>query len=339
MRLLAILLLVLVGGCATQPESARPKAMFVIVDGISADTLERVATPNIDEIAGSGGYTRSWVGGDVGTESESPTYSAVGYNSLLTGTWANKHNVYSNKVRNPNYDYWDIFRVARHVAPGLRTGLFSTWTSNRTQLLGDGLAAAGGTKLDFVADGFENDLERFPKGGERHRIQRIDEHVVGAAAQHITEHGLDLSWVYLQYPDNVGHETGDGHQFDEAVRWADQQVGRLWQAIVERQSKHHEDWLLVVTTDHGRTAESTTSRRGRVIPKGHGHGGQSPRERTTWIATNSRRLNGRFESNPPIVDIMPSILVHLGIEIPDKVQAGLDGASFIDNTVPENYPK
>ena len=322
-------MLILVGGCSVNSEPPAPKAVFVIVDGIPADTVERVATPNIDQITRTGGYTRSWVGGDVGTESESPTVSAVGYNSLLTGTWANKHNVYSNKVRDPNYDYWDVFRVVKHVAPCRTTGLFSTWTNNRTQLLGNGLAEAGGDKLDYVADGFENDPERFPKEGKRHRIQRIDEHVVGEAARHIEDHDIDLSWVYIEYPDDVGHETGDGHAFDEAVRWADEQIGRLWLAVVERQRNHNEDWLLIVTTDHGRTAESTLSRRGRVLPAGANHGGQSVRERTTWIATNSQRLNTRFKTEPPIVDIMPSILAHLGVEIPIPVKAGLDGRTFI----------
>ena len=76
-----------------------PKALFVIVDGISADVIESTFTPNLDAIASSEGYTRSTVGGEIGTASESPTISAVGYNSLLTGTWANKHNVYTNSIK------------------------------------------------------------------------------------------------------------------------------------------------------------------------------------------------------------------------------------------------
>ncbi|MDP4941721.1 MAG: alkaline phosphatase family protein, partial [OM182 bacterium] len=60
------------------------------------------------------------------------------------------------------------------------------------------------------------------------------------------------------------------------------------------------------------------------------HGGQSLRERTTWIATNSQRLNSNFESLPGIVDILPSILDHLTIVPPPKIAAQLDGVSFVD---------
>jgi hypothetical protein len=65
-------------------------------------------------------------------------------------------------------------------------------------------------------------------------------------------------------------------------------------------------------------------------PNGNDHGGQSERERTTWIVTNSDRLNERFEQEPAIVDILPSVATHLGLAIPDSVARELDGQSFID---------
>ncbi|MFM2250343.1 MAG: hypothetical protein RLZZ358_1270, partial [Bacteroidota bacterium] len=70
------------------------KVVFIILDGIPAQDLERVATPNLDQIASQGGYARAYSGGEAGGFSESPTISAVGYNTLLTGTWAHKHQVW-----------------------------------------------------------------------------------------------------------------------------------------------------------------------------------------------------------------------------------------------------
>ncbi|MDV7401056.1 alkaline phosphatase family protein, partial [Arthrospira platensis SPKY1] len=109
-------------------------------------------------------------------------------------------------------------------------------------------------------------------------------------------HGPDLSWVYLEYPDDVGHRLGDGPELDDAVQMADRQVQRIWEAVKKRQALG-EDWLIVVTTDHGRDPQS-----------GKNHGGQSERERTTWIATNAAGLNPRFTAGEPaITDIAPSI--------------------------------
>jgi arylsulfatase A-like enzyme len=99
----------------------------------------------------------------------------------------------------------------------------------------------------------------------------------------------------------------------------DDHIGAVWKSITERQEVHDEDWLIVVTTDHGRDAETGTS-----------HGGQSERERTIWIATNSNRLNSHFQEMPGIVDIVPSIAAHLGLTMPDTIRQQLDGQSFID---------
>jgi predicted AlkP superfamily pyrophosphatase or phosphodiesterase len=304
--------------CATYSPPV-PKAVFIIVDGIAADVFESVATPNLDGIAAHGGYARAYVGGAVGEASESPTVSAVSYNNLITGTWANKHNVWDNAISDPDYRYWDIFRIAKTYDPSLKTALFSTWTDNRTKLIGDGLAAAGGNKLDYYFDGLDLDTEQFPVDDEGLYIRDIDTLVAADAARYIAENGPDLSWVYLQYTDDAAHFYGDGPQLSDAIQFMDQQVGLIWKSIQQRRTNHNEDWLLIVTTDHGTIPET-----------GNDHGGQSERERTTWIVTNSDRTNARFNENPGIVDILPSIATHLGLTIPESVASELDGQSFID---------
>ncbi len=316
MKTIIFVLMAMLTGCVVD---AKPKAIFIVVDGVPADVVEGVATPHLDSISGRHGYTRAYVGGAVGEESESPTISAVGYSSLLTGTWSNKNNVWDNSINDPNYDYWDIFRIAKAHDATLHTAIFSTWTDNRTKLLGDGLPEAGGHKLDYYADGFELDTGRFPHDAKADYIRNIDALVTEEAAAYVEANGPDLAWVYLQYTDDVAHDYGDSAELVAAVQLMDAQVGKIWAAVRKRQQSTKEDWLVIVTTDHGRDAET-----------GKEHDGQSERERTIWIATNSKALNAHYHELPAIVDVLPSIATHLQLMMPETVRGQLDGQSFID---------
>ena len=304
---------------------AQQKAVFILLDGIPADVIERVETPALDEIARQGGYSRAYVGGEKGGYTETPTVSAPGYMNMITATWANKHRVRDNAVENPNYHYWNIFRVAKKVNPDLRTAVFSTWEDNRTKLIGEGKPEAGGSLLDYWFDGFEHDTVQFPHRPDRKFIFEIDEHVSKEAAGYIAAKGPDLSWVYLEFTDDIGHKFGDGEEMDDAVKKADNQVKRIWEAVKEREKELGEKWMIVITTDHGRNPED-----------GKSHGKQSERERTTWIVTNSKHLNPRFDNQPAIVDIMPSILRHMDLEIPAQVKAEMDGIAFISDISIDN---
>ena len=99
----------------------------------------------------------------------------------------------------------------------------------------------------------------------------------------------------------------------------DAQVGRIWKAIRYREEHYKEQWLIVVTTDHGRDEQT-----------GRGHGGQSARQRGTWIVTNAPRLNdyARY-ATPGIVDIMPTIARWLGVRMPVAVEREVDGVPLI----------
>ncbi len=294
------------------------KAVFILLDGIPADVIEKVSTPVLDEIAAAGGYARAHVGGELGGRTETPTISAPGYMSLLTATWANKHNVRGNYNQSPNYAYWNVFRIVKSVDASRKTALFSTWLDNRTVLVGEGRPGAGDFRLDHTVDGFERDTVAFPHDPASRYIQAIDERVTTEAADYIAAKGPDLSWVYLQHTDDAGHANGDSDAFFTAVQQADARVGRIWAAVKQRQALG-ENWMIVVTTDHGRDART-----------GKGHGGQSERERTTWIVTNQSGLEAHFTSGTPaIVDIVPSILQHLRITVPAAVAKEMDGVSFL----------
>jgi predicted AlkP superfamily pyrophosphatase or phosphodiesterase len=316
--LIALLSVSIACVCTAQVPEKKPKAVFVILDGVPADVIEKLALPTFGEIAKTGGFARAYVGGVKGTYNETPTISAPGYISLLSGTWAHKHNVWDNDISHPNYNYWNIFRIAENVNPKIQTAIFSTWLDNRTKLIGEGLEQAGSVILDYKFDGLEHDTIKYPHNKDASHIRKIDEAVCNEAARYILNNAPDLSWIYLEYTDDMGHRFGDSRQFYDAVKNADAQLKKVWESIKVREEKFNEDWLLIITTDHGRDAV-----------EGKNHGGQSDRERTTWITTNSKKLNDRFKQNPAIVDILPSISNHLQLPIPDTISRELDGVPFI----------
>lgn len=295
------------------------KTIFILVDGIPADVLEKVPTPALDSLSKVGNYKRAYVGGDKGTYSESPTISAVGYNSLLTGTWAHKHNVWDNDIKEPNYQYPTIFRLFKNQYPQKKIAVFSSWLDNRTKLVGEGLAATGHITVDFHADGYELDTVRFPHDKARNFMLAIDNKVVEEASAHIRRQAPDLSWVYLEYTDDMGHMYGDSEPFYEAVKKMDAQIGKIAEAVSYRQQKHKEEWLIFVTTDHGRDEQT-----------GKSHGGQTFRQRSTWMVTNAPKLNTyAYYYTPAIVDIMPSIARFMNISIPLEISRELDGVPLL----------
>lgn len=299
--------------------AAAQKVVFVHIDGVPADVMEKVATPRLDAIAASGAYLRAYVGGEKGGYSQTPTISAPGYNTLLTGTWGNKHNVWDNAIRDPNYHYWSVFRFVEELAPDKKTAVFSTWQDNRTKLIGEGLAATGYLGLDYHFDGFEHDTVQFPHDPKRFFIHQIDEHVVQEASRYIRQEGPDLAWVYLEYTDDMGHAFGDSEPYYQAVRMADAQMGKLWQAIQYRQAQFKEEWMLIVTTDHGR--DSLT---------GKHHGGQSDRERSAWMVIGGASPNAYARQTvPAMVDIAPSILRFMRLPIPRERMRELDGVPLL----------
>lgn len=305
--------------CQNQgPEPVR-KTVFIIVDGIPEDVLREVETPHLDNITDQGALLPAYVGGEPGTYTETPTISAVGYNTLLTGTWVNKHNVWDNDIADPNYQYWSIFRLFKEQYPHRKIAIFSTWLDNRTKLIGTGLDATEQLEMDYHFDGFEHDTLKFPHDEAATYIRDIDNLVADEAARNICTHAPDLSWVYLQYTDNTGHQFGDHPVFYESIRLMDDQVGRIWHAVQEREKNHNEKWLVIITTDHGRDADT-----------GKDHGGQSERERSTWIVTNQGDINQYGQNNRlGIVDILPTIADFMDISIPKYRAVELDGVPFI----------
>jgi predicted AlkP superfamily pyrophosphatase or phosphodiesterase len=297
-------------------QAQNKKVLFIIADGIPASELEKASKPGFDAIINKGAYLSCYVGGEKGGLTESPTISAVGYNSLLTGTWTNKHGVVDNAIKNPNYNYPTIFKVFKEAYPNKKIGVFSTWLDNRTKLVGDGLAQTNYLRVDYHRDGYELDTVQFPHDKKAFYIHLIDEKVVAQASQVIKDSAPDLSWVYLEYTDDMGHRYGKSPELDTAISMLDQQMQKIMQAVSYRENNFNEDWLVIITTDHGRDALT-----------GKNHGGQSDSERNTWLIMNKKPANEVVKT--AIVDIFPTIATYLNVQLPIPVAQALEGVSLL----------
>jgi len=303
-----------------RPPARTRKVVFIIADGIPADVLQKANLPTLKQLIAAGSYLPAHVGGDLGAYTQTPTISAPGYMDLLTGTWGYKHNVWDNDVKAPNYHYPSIFRLLKEQQPKKRIGIFSTWLDNRTKLLGEGRPDAGNLHFDYHADGYELDTVAFRHDKQSLYTHAIDDKVVAEAAQCLRTQAPDLSWIYLEHTDDVGHRYGDSPQQQQALGYLDAQLAQVQAAIQYRTQRYPEDWLLVLTTDHGRDAAT-----------GRGHGGQSARERATWLVLTTKDLNAYARRSTPvaIVDVLPTVARFLQLPLPQATQRELDGVSLL----------
>jgi len=319
-----VLNIILVALLCTNVLAASPKtrkAVLIVVDGIPAPTMERLQPPTLMAIARQGHYHRAYCGGEIGSYSETPTVSAIGYTNILTGTWMNKHNVTGNDNLSPNYHYPTLFRIAKDQQRPVTTALYSSWIDNRTVLLGENKDETRNLTIDYVFDGYDQDKTNYPDEKDDLHIQKIDGRVCQEAARSIRTDAPDLSWIYLWYTDDAFHAQGHGTVTDKAVMTVDEQLAPVWEAIQYRMREKDEEWLVIVVTDHGRTFD------------GHHHGGQSADERTVWMITNQRRTNRQF-FRPTLshVDINPTICQWMGFQVAEEVALERDGISFIGKT-------
>jgi len=226
--------------------------------------------------------------------------SGPGWSSLLTGVWPDKHGVTDNSFRGKRYDeYPDFLTRIERVRPELNTFAAIDW-------LPLGADADGGPVIGDAPD------SKFVVDGDVLTWPGADSAVVAASVEQLRASDPDALFVYLGNPDEASHESGSiGIEYREAIALADRHIGMLLDAMRARPTFADEDWLILVSTDHGRTAEG-------------GHGGDSPEESTIfYIVSGPSALLGAPAEPPRIVDVPVTALVHLGIAIDPAWQ--LDG--------------
>jgi hypothetical protein len=204
------------------------------------------------------------------------TVSGAGWSTIATGVWPDKHRVTDNSFSNPNYaQYPDFMSRLEASRPQESTLVVGTWNPIPDTIFGEA-----------------TDL-RVRGGG--------DEGTAAKAADYLKNGNPDATFVHLDDIDGAGHNSGSASAaYAQAHATADARVKTLIDAIHARKSFAKEDWLIVVTADHGHT------------PTG-GHGGPTALERQTFVIANGKGIAPQTRQDVKIVDIAPTVLAHQGL--------------------------
>lgn len=284
----------------SQHSIAEQKVLLVGIDGLQFETLQVINPPNFRRLQ----IKPAYVGGVTGDASEQETSSPNGWASILTGVWATKHGIFKYEEKPISSDTPSIYKILKQSSPSIKTGCIAYWS-----VICETLVKADQSFIDYKSDG-END----------------DDIVRKASA--FMQSGGDFTFVQLDNVDTVGHSVGFGKQYNASVVDADRQLGILLDKVEQLQAASGDDWLVLVTTDHGRDS------------KGKDHGAQTRLEKTSFIASN-KSLNVEFSSspavfnsafnnlysNPAVTSIAPTVIRHMGLSLQREWM--IDGSPLI----------
>jgi predicted AlkP superfamily pyrophosphatase or phosphodiesterase len=217
-----------------------------------------------------------------------PTVSGPSWSTLLTGTTAQVHKVVDNDFKDHNLAQApDLLSQAKALKPEVTTYAAAGWPP----LIDP--ADTGPVIATRLKDQEDGSHLIFIRDGETHGYEKIDREVATHALETIEKTGPDVSYLFFCGADEAGHIHGtlEGPYFD-AIERIDTIVGNLYEVIAQRNHALNENWLIVVTTDHGHRDEG-------------GHGGDSEQERASFVIAHA--IGAPHPSWP--ADIKPEELV------------------------------
>ncbi|WP_187292864.1 alkaline phosphatase family protein [Beutenbergia cavernae] len=265
----------------------RPKVLVVGWDGVRDDTLRQMAPEAISEIASRGRWwTTTLPDVDI-----APTMTAVGWSTILTGVWPDRHEVLGNDdTYHLLHRYPDMLTRAFCARPDIATYAATSALIFGTDF-GPGPVLGPGVRTMTWFD-----RRTYPGG-----FADTDVLVADDAERRLGTQEHDFSFVYLGETDSAAHAHGVGSRYEEAIARQDARLARMVQAIRARPTFDDESWLVMLTTDHGHRDEG-----------GHGRG--------SWQERQSFVVAGLLDGSPATwateaanVDIAPTAWAHLRV--------------------------
>ena len=298
-RLASTLLTALCFASAVTAADPAKKVLYIGIDGTRFDAIEKAETPNLDALVKEGIYSPTClILGDRYRKND--TVSGPGWSSILTGVWADKHGVHNNTFVGMNYkEFPHFFARLKEVRPDAKTASLVTWEPIHKHI----------TSAADVSINYEQ-KEHGVLDYDRYDTQATEETV-----KQLTEQNPDAVFLYLGQVDVAGHAKGfhpSVPDYIAAIERADKLVGRAVAAVKGRKTYAGEDWLILVTSDHG--GKGT----------GHGSGHNTPEILNSFlIVSGTSAFRGQFAEQVYLVDAPVTALAHLGVKA--KEEWKLDG--------------
>lgn len=273
------------------------RLLLIGIDGCRPDALESAQTPHIDALIRNGCWTKTTqiLGERYG---KNDTISGPGWSSFLTGVWADRHGVHDNTFEGRKFDeYPHLFQRIRQAYPKALLGSFVDWAPIDRFIVQD-----ADVRVVLPSEGAD-------------QYARHDKVLARSAVEFLSKPDAHAAMVYFGATDETGHAGGfhpNVPEYISAIEQTDALVGELIDAVNNRPNSKQENWLVVVSTDHG----------GKN--KGHSDGHSVPEIRTTFlIVSGNAAQKTPITQQTYVVDVAATGLAHLGIAI--RPEWKLDG--------------
>ena len=280
------------------PPPLEPKVLMVMIDGFIPDVIPLTDTPAMDWLLPGSAWS-------MGCRAESTTISGSGWSSFLTGVHWDKHGVADNDFADTHYDaYPHIFALVHEALPDALVAGCQSW-----EPIEEGLVEPGEPDYHsfYNYDDYSDDY--FDEASP-------DRYCGEDVAEWAATTDADLYVIQFGDTDGVGHGWGYGAEYPEyqaEITEVDGFVLDILDAIDGRATRMDEDWLVLVSADHAGD------------PLLH-HGWNIPSHRLTpMIVAGDSVEPGEIWPAPQTVDVVPTALQHLGVELDTWPEWDLDG--------------
>ena len=263
MRLILTTCLLVLAALTTHSQIQK-KVLIIGIDGVRSDALQFANTPNIDGLIANGFYCPDALSNDI-------TVSGPAWSSILTGVWSDKHLVTGNGFSQDDFDnYPTIFGLLENQDPSINTASICHWSPINNNII-QGAA-------DFMLN------------------VSSDEALSAATVSYLSNSDPDCMFIHFDEVDGAGHGNGfsiDVPQYIAAIENVDLLIGPILTALENRPNYANEDWLILLTPDHGGIGTS--------------HGGTTiDEQRVFFIASGDNVSTELLEATSTLIPDNPS---------------------------------